>query len=702
MQARRWILSLVLGTVGLVGPAATALADAPPEDLPPAADALAWAVTPSRVSYLSGGVSFWRPAADGWAPAQLNIPLAPGDALRLGPDGTAEIQVGPRAFVRAAPGTELALERQEPGHLALRVDAGQVGVDLSESLPGQALALVTPNAVLTLRGPGYYRVGVDAESTGTIAYRGAPALVAPPGGAAVTVAAGQQLVVSGVDAPALAVAAAPALSGWDRWGLERSDALGVSVSARFLPPEVYGAEALDRHGEWQLVEPYGPVWIPAGVPADWAPYSTGRWLWDPRYGWTWLDDAPWGWAPFHYGRWVVTPAGRWAWAPGLVSGAVYAPALVAFLGPPPAAEPAVCWVALGWDEPAIPWWGGAGFAGRPWWGGARRGAAHVVLDRRSGRDPGHPSGYRNAGVRHAVVAVPPQRFARDRVADVRIRAVDPGRVRPAPERVPPGPARAVTDDLRRDPPGRSREPEPGRAVARPRPGAPAAERREVPVTVRPAAPDPGQRPSSGSTLRAPARSAGQQPGPSPAATPPRATRADTVDTRRGGVPAPAPAPAARLVPVPAWAGGRATVTPPRVLTERPDPAPRAVAVPATPGRPDRQPAVAAPRGSAAPLGGPARVSGAPERVPADARSRNESPARGDAASRRRPDAMDDDAQGGGRVAPTVARPERGPAPAPALRAPASGEARERRDPAPRAGTRRGAGAGGAAVGDRSG
>jgi hypothetical protein len=58
--------------------------------------------TPPRVSYLNGQVSFWRPGADDWAPAKLNTPLAPGDVLYAGPDGNVEIQVGPRAFVRAA------------------------------------------------------------------------------------------------------------------------------------------------------------------------------------------------------------------------------------------------------------------------------------------------------------------------------------------------------------------------------------------------------------------------------------------------------------------------------------------------------------------------------------------------------------------------------------------------------------------------
>ena len=55
----------------------------------------------------------------------------------------------------------------------------------------------------------------------------------------------------------------------------------------------------------------------------------------PPWGWTWIDDAPWGFAPFHYGRWVFL-AGRWGWLPGSAqTRPVYAPALVGFYGTPP-------------------------------------------------------------------------------------------------------------------------------------------------------------------------------------------------------------------------------------------------------------------------------------------------------------------------------------------------------------------------------
>ena len=78
------------------------------------------------------------------------------------------------------------------------------------------------------------------------------------------------------------------------------------------------------------------------VAAGWAPYHNGHWRWVEPWGWTWVDEAPWGFAPFHYGRWAMV-GGGWGWIPGPgvavvasrpgpVFRPVYAPALVAFVG----------------------------------------------------------------------------------------------------------------------------------------------------------------------------------------------------------------------------------------------------------------------------------------------------------------------------------------------------------------------------------
>jgi hypothetical protein len=105
------------------------------------------------------------------------------------------------------------------------------------------------------------------------------------------------------------------------------------------------------------------VWAPLTVAADWAPFQHGRWIWHARWGWTWVDRAPWGFAPFHYGRWVLWDS-RWVWMPGAwVARPAFAPALVSFTGPSIGislvlgpSRPPVHWVPLPpWDKPHRPW-----------------------------------------------------------------------------------------------------------------------------------------------------------------------------------------------------------------------------------------------------------------------------------------------------------------------------------------------------------
>ena len=216
---------------------------------------------------------------------------------------------------------------------------------------------------------------MSADATTFVTRRGGRATFSSAASGSNTLGTGEQVVVRGTEGPSVATYAAADLDAWDRWNYDRTDRLVASASARYVSSDVYGLDALDRYGRWNVEPDYGPVWTPAGVGPNWAPYTAGRWIWDAFYGWSWIDDAPWGWAPCHYGRWVRV-RGSWGWAPGPVLVApFYAPAVVAFFGGSQFSigiglgVPAVGWVALGWGEPLLPWWGSVGFVGVPWWGG---------------------------------------------------------------------------------------------------------------------------------------------------------------------------------------------------------------------------------------------------------------------------------------------------------------------------------------------
>ncbi len=398
--------------------------------------------TPPRLSFVAGQVSFWRPGSEEWAEAQINTALAPGDQLAVGPDGNMELQIGPRAFVRGGSEAQLSLESQEPDFLKFKVNSGAVSFDLRGVEPGRMIAVDTPQATFTMDTEGYYRLEVQDKQTHFISRRNGRASASMEGGAPVSIGPNESLVIGSGGLSQADSRNAPPLDEWDQWNYDRTDQFLASKSNRYVPGEVYGVNDLDRHGTWMVTAAYGPVWRPAGVAVGWVPYSTGVWMHDPYYGWTWVDTAPWGWAPYHYGRWVYVNS-YWCWAPGpRVVRPVYAPALVAFFGQPGVSVavsvgfsgPAVGWVALGWGEPLVPWWGRPGFIHRPWWGGW--GGPHcvnrTVVSSHTVIEAGQIHSYDHMHRPHAVVTADPHYFGRGPIAKPHMVHADVRNLRPMP------------------------------------------------------------------------------------------------------------------------------------------------------------------------------------------------------------------------------------------------------------------------------
>ena len=396
-------------------------------------DAADYLPTPPRLSLVEGAASFWRPGTETWVPAQLNTPLAAGDVLYTNGRANIEVQIGAHAFARMTREAVLTLVSQEQGYQQFKLTGGQVAFDLRGLPAGQTLEVNTPNAAFTIRSNGYYRVELVGENTHLILRRGGRATVLLADGHANSLVTNEEVVVRNGSSrdgaeQGIETYVAPQLDRWDRWNYARSDRFDDAISHRYVPREVYGADELDNYGTWQVVERYGAVWVPQNIAPGWAPYTSGSWVWDPRYGWTWVDQAPWGWAPYHYGRWVSLN-GYWAWAPGPATRRPsYAPALVAFYGfgrsnfeETRVGGPNVGWVALGWGEPVFPWWGRPRYQGRPSWGGwgGPRVVNNVVINNTTVVNVSNIT-YQNAVVPNAVVAARQDGFGAGRLPLTRI------------------------------------------------------------------------------------------------------------------------------------------------------------------------------------------------------------------------------------------------------------------------------------------
>ncbi|MGH9593147.1 MAG: DUF6600 domain-containing protein, partial [Bryobacteraceae bacterium] len=244
----------------------------------------------------------------------------------------------------------------------ISLSEGTLTVRLRRLQDGETYEIDTPNVAITLQQPGAYRIDADPNNqTTTLTVWGGSA-EATGGGQTFTVNPREQAVINGDQQITYNVQGAPGADAWDNWSGGRDRLRDQSMSAHYVSPEISGYDDLDANGRWASTPDYGQVWYPTTVAAGWAPYQHGHWAWISPWGWTWVDDAPWGFAPFHYGRWANIN-GAWGWCPGPVSvRPVYAPALVAWVGGGgagfgagfAAGAAAVGWFALGPREPFFP------------------------------------------------------------------------------------------------------------------------------------------------------------------------------------------------------------------------------------------------------------------------------------------------------------------------------------------------------------
>ncbi len=216
--------------------------------------------------------------------------------------------------------------------MQLQLAQGTIEVHVRRLEPGNAFEIDTPNLAFTLAASGEYRIQTnpDGNSTAITVREGAGQVTGA--GESYDLAAGQQYTFNGTDQLSFNAQAAPEFDDFEDWCQAQDQRENNSASARYVSRDVDGYYDLDGNGDWQTDPDYGAIWVPSGVAVGWAPYRYGHWVWIGPWGWTWVEDEPWGFAPFHYGRWAYVRGG-WGWVPGpMVVRPVYAPALVGFVG----------------------------------------------------------------------------------------------------------------------------------------------------------------------------------------------------------------------------------------------------------------------------------------------------------------------------------------------------------------------------------
>ena len=285
----------------------------------------------ARLGYLSGGVTFSPAGENDWVSGTLNRPLITGDRLWANNNGRAELQIG-STVVRLSSSTLFTLTNLDDRIAQMHLQQGTLLLRVRRVDRNQVIEVDTPNLAFVISQPGDYRITVNAAADSTEVITRSGRANVYDAGASYSVATGRGYRFFGAGLRDYDVLASSRPDGFDRWAEGRDRGYATSISARYVSREVIGYQDLDQYGSWSSIPEYGNVWMPTRVASNWAPYRDGHWSWVEPWGWTWVDDQPWGFTVSHYGRWANTPRG-WGWVPGPIAARpVYAPALVAFIG----------------------------------------------------------------------------------------------------------------------------------------------------------------------------------------------------------------------------------------------------------------------------------------------------------------------------------------------------------------------------------
>jgi hypothetical protein len=308
----------------------------------------------ARLGYMQGSVSFQPAGETDWVGAVPNRPLSTGDQLWSDVDSRAEVQLG-SAVIRLSAMTGFSFLNLDDNTVQIQLTAGALNITVRRLNDDDDFEVDTPNQAFTITQPGHYRVEASADGSYTVISIREGEGEATGGGQSYTLRGGQRGTFSGTDSLYAEVVDIYGPDDFDNWCQGRDHRYDYSRSAQYLSHDVVGYEDLDDYGDWRDDGNYGHIWFPNRIEVGWAPYHTGHWAWISPWGWTWVDDSPWGYAPFHYGRWVSV-GGRWGWVAGPVTvQAVYAPALVVFIGGGPGGWGGnVGWFPLGPREVYVP------------------------------------------------------------------------------------------------------------------------------------------------------------------------------------------------------------------------------------------------------------------------------------------------------------------------------------------------------------
>lgn len=347
-------LALILLSLLLAG---SAFAYSFDDDLPEINEPVA------RITYVSGNVQVRRSETEEWEQAVMNLPIVEGDEIVTDTDGRFEIQFSINKYLRADDQTSVRIVTLKEEGIAVSISQGDASVRLLEfDTTKEFFEIDAPQSTIALQSKGRYRI--DAGQPGDSSVRisvfdeGEARVYSSTSGFTLRSGRTAKVFTSGQFNGEWELGNSDTFADlFDQWALRRDEAIAENLRdahyGQYYDTDIYGADELSDHGDWVYARDYGYIWRPSssaiGSYSDWSPYRYGQWRWIPPFGWTWVNDEPWGWATYHYGRWIWYN-GYWHWTPygyDRYSRSWWRPALVIFTSN----RDSYCWYPLPYYSP---------------------------------------------------------------------------------------------------------------------------------------------------------------------------------------------------------------------------------------------------------------------------------------------------------------------------------------------------------------
>lgn len=282
-----------------------------------------------RIAQFTGSVRYFDEDSGAWRNVARNQTVAMGERLQTDAHSRLAVRIGSGALWLDER-SEILLSVMDDEQLTLHLLRGTIALRLASAELAQQTRILTGEGTITPESDGLYRVEQWDQITRALTLQGRLRFEShrTAGVERAWLRVGEQMEF-GVRHGSRGEPQIPVPDAFSEWIATQMQSVDniASESFRFVSPEMTGAEELASHGRWEQTAEYGPLWTPYQVEPDWSPFSRGHWRWTSQWGWSWVDDMPWGFAPFHYGQWVQWRGG-WRWSPGTyVRRPIYAPSL---------------------------------------------------------------------------------------------------------------------------------------------------------------------------------------------------------------------------------------------------------------------------------------------------------------------------------------------------------------------------------------